>query len=621
MDLSLFAEENRLKRGGIYERLFRITERLNRKLVWLYGLNEDTKQALVFLAHFGITVEGFLLKKGQEALNGICYIGCPVISSWEFQRRKQDSCVVLDIYGKNIPAIRNALPAEITIEILFETTERHIAIYGAGHSGRCFYDLCQRCGIEVDFFIDQRSASIGGVEGCPVISPDELDSRDKDCFIAIAIDDQTAAKEVREMLFHKMFQKTDLFDSFFWERCFTKEIWAKRGKEYQRVFAPQVLYSLRRLLQKKKVYLFGNDIRYLADVASVLRNMGLMVSYAVSCVVEDEVQVDYLKIYNAWSLIHEEPSGCAVYVPRGEDENVRHFLKASGIQKELFVGGSGSIVSFGRVYSLDTHIGYTNSMGPVTVRNCPVSDRSVKIGILGNSTSDWDLLCEKSWPECLLESAKRQGIKMECLCHATSGNISAMELIRLERDLLWEKPDIVISYSRACESLGAVENHRFTNCYQRAVFEKIVHEEVDLQLSWRTIVGSYSMGAEVDDIAGMWLGNERMMHAVCEEFGIHFYAFLQPLLFEKKPRTVIDMELMEHLSDLENPGGGDRELADNVQKEIERYPWLYDFTEIFDGVNEEIYMDSCHVFERGNRLVAEKILSVLMENEDWGEQR
>lgn len=614
MDATMLEKENRLKRIGIFENLFDISKRLNKK-VYLYGLNEDTKKAVIFLTAFDVSVKGFLLAKGQNELHGMFYLGCPVISFSEFIDIDDDS-IVLDVYGDNISVIEKELQivSHKNIQALFETKEKHIAIYGAGESGRCLYGLLRRCGINIDFFCDQNGDKIVKVDEVSVMRPDQLENIDKDCFIIVAIDDWSVAKEVQKMLIDKMFLKVDLFDSLFWKIKFTEVIWEKWGGEYFPVFRPQGIYYLYRIHSKKMVYFFSNDIQYLVDTVNTLKKVGVVIRQAVSLAVDNEMTINGLRILNAYQLVYEDLSDCLIWALTGEEENAKRFMDKSGICKEIFAYSSGGPLNLNRSYILDTHLGYMDSRGSIVRRNCADDEEVVKVGILGGSTSDYDLYgIEKSWPECFLELAERNEIKMECICAATAGNTSAMEHIRLIRDLLWKKPDVVISYSRINEMSHAVDNHRFAHIYQKDIFDKLTHTEmVDSFFSLKR--GKlYYMGETVSDPAGVWLGNERMMHAVCEEFHIPFFAFLQPFLCEKEPKRLIDLEVEEHvMSEIEKVSGTSA-LAEQVKKDIDSYSWLYDFTHIFDEIQEETYFDVCHVFESANRLIAEKIFSCISD--------
>lgn len=54
---------------------------------------------------------------------------------------------------------------------------------------------------------------------------------------------------------------------------------------------------------------------------------------------------------------------------------------------------------------------------------------------------------------------------------------------------------------------------------------------------------------------------------------------------------------------------------EEFRKRIEEMPdlpdYIYDLSHIFDN-ETDIYMDSCHVWEKGNRIIAEEIAKVIV---------
>ena len=44
----------------------------------------------------------------------------------------------------------------------------------------------------------------------------------------------------------------------------------------------------------------------------------------------------------------------------------------------------------------------------------------------------------------------------------------------------------------------------------------------------------------------------------------------------------------------------------------EHFPHLHDFTHLFDGHMETVYLDVCHVSEEGNAILADSLLSLLL---------
>ena len=66
-----------------------------------------------------------------------------------------------------------------------------------------------------------------------------------------------------------------------------------------------------------------------------------------------------------------------------------------------------------------------------------------------------------------------------------------------------------------------------------------------------------------------------------------------------------------------NLGEGYTEYLQNFARFVElngrKYPWLVDFTHIFDGVDKPVYYDKCHVFQDANKIIASKILDIILK--------
>ena len=103
-------------------------------------------------------------------------------------------------------------------------------------------------------------------------------------------------------------------------------------------------------------------------------------------------------------------------------------------------------------------------------------------------------------------------------------------------------------------------------------------------------------------------------HSICNEFEIHFLAFLQPILSLK---SCIDADNEKEI--IVNSSEYDLERSRDFFKEVKcqlnhnKYDYIYDFTSIFDADN--VYIDECHVNEKGNGIIADRIFSVLKETE------
>lgn len=267
-------------------------------------------------------------------------------------------------------------------------------------------------------------------------------------------------------------------------------------------------------------------------------------------------------------------------------------------------------------YALDPNMGYTylNSQ----FEECPgitlFGSRNAKkcIAILGGSTSDATRFPFKSWAELLYERLSEKN-NVCILCAGCSGYNSSQEMIKLIRDIIPYYPDIVISYSGVNDRIHfswkqELKTYPFINPYQ---YDMTILEAQRLQ--YRRISGSkdaYSFGLKQEDGQyDRFKMNMHMMKAICESYGITFIGILQPYIGSGKNYTMDTYELIVN-TQLEKSIEWSTPFYDlAIQEAGKKYE---DFTKIFKDV-EDIWIDDCHVTEKGNAIIAEKVYELMKE--------
>ncbi len=117
----------------------------------------------------------------------------------------------------------------------------------------------------------------------------------------------------------------------------------------------------------------------------------------------------------------------------------------------------------------------------------------------------------------------------------------------------------------------------------------------------------------------------KMMYAICNTLGIEYKAFLQPVLYNKKNindsdidvailegfmldisnKSLVAVEATEKCIMLQKNAVYFRKMAESITE-----PWFYDLSDLFDN-ESRIYMDYCHVYEKGNKIIAKKIFEII----------
>lgn len=175
------------------------------------------------------------------------------------------------------------------------------------------------------------------------------------------------------------------------------------------------------------------------------------------------------------------------------------------------------------------------------------------------------------------------------------------ELMKLLRDGFRFEPNVVISYS-GVRDFFADKN-------------KMIHPSA--------LVGARSFSNNLSKTLWLgcddnrkpveqWFDNERIMPCLCKERGIEFIACLQPQREVHKSTTLADREM-----DINSMS-----LYKDTMKEIQEFRdiislhkdegWLFDESDMFEGESiREIFMDGCHVVEKGNQMIAKRVLEIL----------
>ena len=108
-----------------------------------------------------------------------------------------------------------------------------------------------------------------------------------------------------------------------------------------------------------------------------------------------------------------------------------------------------------------------------------------------------------------------------------------------------------------------------------------------------------------------WLLNIEMMHAIAEDRGIKFYSFFQPMLSSKKTLTSNEKGILfeaENFQGLRESVLRGRNFRHKIQDAVKAHTYIYDLSDLFD-LNDDVYMDICHVREDANRVIAEEVLT------------
>ncbi|MDR1925828.1 MAG: SGNH/GDSL hydrolase family protein [Planctomycetaceae bacterium] len=271
----------------------------------------------------------------------------------------------------------------------------------------------------------------------------------------------------------------------------------------------------------------------------------------------------------------------------------------------------------------------------------PFLPRVVK-GADGNYT----IVANGTWSEELTRTMDNKNIRGTVFCCGTGGYETSQDLLKLLRDVLEIKPDIVISYG-GVNDLCRRRDHKMYNWFadrknkrdaagittlpRSFLFPNLVryiyiYTHTHTQAS--SLPKDFYFGVKSDmNEAEYMIRNWKIMQAICDLHGINFYGVLQPCVGSTE-RTQNDEAFVSkkwkedylHNDELwQNCFDVTVKNYALAKPEVAKYDFLYDFTGIFDERDLDVIypfeFDMCHVSQEGNRIVAENMFKMLFEDE------
>lgn len=182
---------------------------------------------------------------------------------------------------------------------------------------------------------------------------------------------------------------------------------------------------------------------------------------------------------------------------------------------------------------------------------------------------------------------------IEVYVGSVQGYASSQELIKLIRDGILLRPNIVISYSGINDAtgIGVIDKH------------PMITRDVEYELEKVGI--SFGFGMEnVLLPSKVWLNNMKMMRGICEELGIKFVGILEPFPFYSNRRNK-EKSLREAFF-TSNEQRRIIAFYNSARKDIKTERNLFDYSELFAKSDIESY-DYIHYRTDGNEVIAKKV--------------
>jgi lysophospholipase L1-like esterase len=306
---------------------------------------------------------------------------------------------------------------------------------------------------------------------------------------------------------------------------------------------------------------------------------------------------------------------------------------ASGVQLPFAVTSSTiPLVRGGKRYNvIDPHLGYAHGVdeykvqkiikqyswvnGFVVYNHRPTELKRPTILALGGSTTD-GVNYGHSWPEELANLLARRGISATVINGGTGGYTSNQDLLKLVRDGLEFRPDIIIDYGGVNDRGDYGElPYPMVHLYQRQILEYLTGSAVSPLLpntvAWLRRVFfagksriSYTLGVKSSlTQAQQYERNVVLMEAIARTQGAAFFAIVQPHAYFRN----------KHPENFKVPHSSLVALYGQIIELPKRLPFVYDLTRIFEDREKDVYKkDGIHLQQNGDQIVAENIMTLIL---------
>lgn len=470
----------------------------------------------------------------------------------------------------------------------------NIVVWGAGKNGKEISDYFSKKNIPIKYFIDSDHSKVGNeINGVKIYGIEKVDALESGVCLIEALERYT---EIDSMMQNKAPEIN----------CF---LYCNRG----RAFHPVELLYLREVAKNKDVYIYGQNY----DAIKLSQCLHIL-DYDFKGFLLDEYQDNEVSapIMRPEELLYYD--NYFVIIVQDEKELAVEKLRSLGLRYSVdfsLIEIISSNLLYARKNIIDTNLGQTYKckygINGIEIYGNVCTD-NYKIVVLGGSTTDGNLYPFPSWPKVMYD--KINSSKVTVYNAGVSGYTSAQELIRLIRDVVLIKPDMIIVYDgyNDTSEINACPGKYFEFSYLK---EALDFARKHMSHDWDFIAGDDGEEEQDETIPVIgnfenWLMNIEMMHAISTDRKMKFYSFMQPMLSSKRNLTkeekgiLFEVEQFQRLKNTSLMGMEFRNKIGDVEK---THDYIYDLSHIFDDV-QDVYMDICHVRAGANEIIAEEIL-------------
>ncbi len=254
---------------------------------------------------------------------------------------------------------------------------------------------------------------------------------------------------------------------------------------------------------------------------------------------------------------------------------------------------------------------------------------SIRIFMFGGSTMfSPGTIDRDTIPSIISRKLCDKNISAEVTNFGQSGYVNSQELIKLLLELRSGNiPDYVIFYDGAGEILSSYqnriagfpqnqENHQieFNSRYKFNIISPLMQTNL-MKLATTPKLTEKLQKKEQEipnnlakDTVEVYFQNKKIIDVLGKEYGFTAFYFWEPVLFTKKTLSEGEKKILQN-KDMDTSFGKKTYKIIGPIKE-DRF---YDISNVFDNVNESIYGDWAHISDKGNEIVAERMVDLIKQ--------
>lgn len=574
-----------------------------KKYIWFRGQDIGTESVMAcnllkFFLKRNLYIDGFVTDIRENV--GICLWNKEIVYIDEVE--KEDALVFseneMDEYPK-VQSIRIINPL---------INKKNVIVYGAGLDGCHLLHASKSLGLEISMFIDSDNGKAAkGMDGIPVYGVGMIDKISEDASIVVAA--SSVYQEIDRIISEHLPDRERFFYNLHFQQHFQQQkIVLREGEE----FAIEYVNWMKKIVQNKRLYIYG-----ISERNKQLIKIYELLDFKITGYVADEEK--------------ESQSGRPIIsLENAANENDFFMLISRWDYRRIFDRLERMKFILSKDYGFDNPFGvtYVAARNEILDVNLGISyigkqgmcgftiigndlPTDIRVVILGSSTTDGEFTAFKSWPEFLAQ--RLEGKNITIYNGGMAGYTTSHELLKLLRDILYLSPDMVITYDGNMDlAQEAGENNTFA-FLQLNRLVRYVNSSGGVELDYYPTKRQPSLGIKPDmDRFKIWLNNIKRMEAVCRHEKIRFISFLAPTLNSKPNKTKEEKGMLWSRWINDDYDKWSYKFRKEIKLASASFDYIYDLSDIFDNEND-VYMDGYHVFEKGNRIIADSIYEAVRE--------